>query len=117
MVGQLNDTPLPRSPEHMAKMRAAKAARGAKATKAEARKQAERPPEPPPVVRLVPGPRGMAPAPAPKTEIRQGWLDVQVTQDFNSDNVTLTVKGPVPRMKKLLRMAVLQSIPFLEDET
>ena len=91
--------------------------RVAKAAKAEARKQAEKPPEPPPVVRLVPGPRGMAPAPAPKAEIRQGWLDVQVTQDFNSDNVTLTVKGPVPRMKKLLRMAVLQSIPFLEDET
>ena len=111
MVEQLNDTPLPRSAEHMTKMRRAKA------EKATARKQAEKPPEASPPLRLVPGPRGMDPGKPATTEVRQGWLDVQVTQDFNSDNVTLTVKGPVPRMKKLLRMAVLQSIPFLEDET
>jgi hypothetical protein len=44
-----------------------------------------------------------------------GVLDVQINTDPDMQNVTLIVKGPAPKMRALVRFAIEQSVPFLND--
>jgi hypothetical protein len=90
--------------DHMAKMRAAKAAK-AKAKKHPEPAEAQKPP-----LRFV------LPQQYGQFTQRSGVLDVQINTDPDMQNVTLTVKGPAPKMRALVRFAIEQSVPFLNDD-
>jgi hypothetical protein len=48
--------------------------------------------------------------------LMKGVLDVQIGTDADMQNVTLIVKGPAPKMRALVRFAIEQSVPFLNDD-
>ena len=48
--------------------------------------------------------------------VMRGVLDVQIGTDPDMQNVTLVVKGPAPKMRALVRFAIEQSVPFLNED-
>jgi len=109
--------------DHMAKMRKAKAAKAA----TKAAKAAPEPPKfPESINRQYDASFANSGAKYPQYSyvhqsppaqgVMTGVLDVQINTDPDMKNVTLTVKGPAPKMRELVRFAIEQSVPFLNGD-
>lgn len=53
---------------------------------------------------------------SPRSQVVGGVIQVQVDTDPDTGNVTLIVKGPPAKMRSLVRFAIEQSIPFLNND-
>lgn len=51
-----------------------------------------------------------------RSQVVGGVIQVQVDADPDTGNVTLVVKGPPAKMRALVRFAIEQSVPFLNDD-